>query len=347
MSQTFILRSQSNSQLGQIEHFASLDPCLAGGYQYARLQPGRREAMRLLEHGDEQACEIDKGFLLCIGNARMSQDWAVSFRSNEECLRIRILQAGRAGFSAPERRGEVSTTTFSTTTCCYAIQPPGAWMSVHYRGMEPLRLINLSVTRRYLQEVLGLADEDLPSALPRYWRKHDCSFGTLTLSRTTQRIATGLFNVNAPGRWLHVRLSTLGIQLLSEVCADWLAQGEAARQPVRFSRQDTDRVVHATELMKSTLDAPLTLEHLAKRVGLNRNKLHYGLRQLVGMSASDYYVQLRMEQALQLLLDTSHSVNRISEMLGYSEHTNFTSVFKKRFGVTPRDIRRDMRRQGA
>lgn len=220
-------------------------------------------------------------------------------------------------------------------------------MSVHYRGMEPLRLINLSVTRRYLQEVLGLADEDLPSSLPRYWRKRDCSFGTLTLSRATQRIATSLFNVNAPGRWLHVRLSTLGIQLLSEVCMDWLAQREAARQPVRFSRQDTDRVVHATELMKSTLDAPLTLEHLAKRVGLNRNKLHHGLRQLVGMSASDYYVQLRMEQALKLLLDTSHSVNHISEMLGYSEHTNFTSVFKKRFGVTPRDIRRDMRRQGA
>lgn len=163
MSKTFVLRSQSNSQLQQIEHFASLDPCLAGGYQYARLHPGHREAMRLLEHGDEQACEIDKGFLLCIGNARMSQDWAVRFRSNEECLRIRILQAGQAGFSSPERRGEVST-----TSCCYAIQPPGAWMSVHYRGMEPLRLINLSVTRRYLQEVLGLADEDLPSSLPRY-----------------------------------------------------------------------------------------------------------------------------------------------------------------------------------
>lgn len=347
MSKTFVLQSRSTTQLQQIEHLATLDPCLAGGYRHARLRGGGggrrdRQAMRLLEHGDEQVCEIDKGFLLCVGNARMSQDWAVSFRSKEECLRIRILQAGRASFSAPERGGEMST-----ATCCYAIQPPGAWMSVQYRGCEPLRLINLSVTRRYLNQALGLADEELPAVLPRHWQKHDCFFGTLTLSTATRRLAASMFNVTAPGHWLHVRLSGLGTQLLSAVCTDWLAQGETATQPIHFSRQDTDRLTHAMELMESTLNDPLALEQLAKRVGLNRNKLHYGLRQLIGMSASDYYIRIRMKRALNLLLDTSHSINHISEMLGYSEHTNFTSVFKKHFGVAPREIRRDMRRQDA
>lgn len=346
MSKTFVLQSRSTRQLEQLEYLTTIDPCLAGGYRHSRLrgESTRRgkQVMRLLEHGDEQVCEIDKGFLVCVGNARMSQDWAVSFRSLEECLRIRILQAGRASFLGPDWRSESSA-----ASCCYAIQPPGAWMSVHYRGYEPLRVINISITRRYLREVLGLAEEELPPVLTRHWQKPDCVFGALSMSRATHRLAASLYNVTAPGRWHHVRLAALGTQLLSGVFTDWLAQGDASTPPMKLSRPDTDRLGHALELIESTLQEPLTLDQLARRVGLNRNKLHYGLRQLIGMSANDYYAQLRMKRALTLLLDTRHSINQISEMLGYSEHTNFTSVFKKHFGATPREVRRDTRRPGS
>jgi transcriptional regulator GlxA family with amidase domain len=64
----------------------------------------------------------------------------------------------------------------------------------------------------------------------------------------------------------------------------------------------------------------------------------------MGMSATSYYAHLRMKRALELVRAGEHSINRISEMLGFSEHTNFTSVFRKHFGATPREVRRDARR---
>jgi AraC-like DNA-binding protein len=269
----------------------------------------------------------------------MTQDWVVNCRSVEEALRIRILQAGHASFGEGER-----FTGVWTASCSYAIQPPGAWMSVCYRGQEPLRLINISVTHRYLQQTLGLGAEELPDTLFRHWSKTDCSFGTLALSKRTQRLAATLFQRNGRGRWRHVWLSSASTQLLGSIFEDWLEQGAASTAPIRLSLRDSDRLALAVELMRSTLEAPLTLSQLGERTGLNKNKLHYGLRQLMGMSATSYYTHLRMKRALELVRAGEHSINRISEMLGFSEHTNFTSVFRKHFGATPREVRRDARR---
>lgn len=98
---------------------------------------------------------------------------------------------------------------------------------------------------------------------------------------------------------------------------------------------------HAFTGALSTAQQPLKLDRLAKEVALNRNKLHYGFWELFGMSVSEYYTHIRMKRALEMLRASNHSVGKISEMLGYSEHTNFTGVFRKYFGVTPRKIRQE------
>ncbi len=53
-----------------------------------------------------------------------------------------------------------------------------------------------------------------------------------------------------------------------------------------------------------------------------------------------------MQRALALVRADELSINQISDQLGFSEHTNFTSVFHRYFGATPREVRRDARRPG-
>ncbi len=342
MGSTFIIRAQSPRQMDQIARVRLIDPCIAGGFRHTRLRrPGSPQsaAPALFADGEEEVCEVGKGFLITVGNAWMTQDWTVNCRSVEEALRIRILQAGHASFGTGSR-----FTGVWTASCSYAIQPPGAWMSVYYRGQEPLRLINISVTRRYLEETLGLTDRDLPTVLPRHWQMSACSFGTLRLTKTTQRLAAGVFQRNGRGRWRHVWLSSAATQLLGSIFEDWLNQPDVMSVPIHLSLRDSDRLTLAVELLRSTWNAPLTTPELVERTGLNKNKLHYGLRQLLGMSASAYYIHLRMQRALGLVRAGELSISDISERLGFSEHTNFTSVFRKHFGATPREIRRDARR---
>ena len=346
--------------MDQIARLRLIDPCIAGGFRHTRLRAVKASqgiasaytptaagsppaaavaAPALFADGEEEICEIAKGFLITVGNAWMTQDWAVNCRSLEPALRIRILQAGHASFGAGSR-----FTGVWTASCSYAIQPAGAWMSVYYRGQEPLRLINISVTRRYLEDTLGLDKRELPGILLRRWILGACSFGTLRLTKATQRLAATLFQRNGRGRWRHVWLSSAATQLLGSIFEDWLAQRDATSAPIRLSLRDNDRLALAVELLRSTWSAPLTTTELVRRTGLNKNKLHYGLRQLLGMSASAYYSHLRMQRALELVRTGEHSISRISERLGFSEHTNFTSVFRKYFGATPREVRRDARR---
>jgi AraC-like DNA-binding protein len=343
MGSTFIIRAQSPSQMDQIARLRLIDPCIAGGFRHTRLRAGSARqaaaAPALFADGEEEICEIGKGFLITVGNAWMTQDWAVNCRSVEAALRIRILQAGHASFGAGTR-----FTGVWTDSCSYAIQPAGAWMSVYYRGQEPLRLINISVTRRYLEDALGLTDRELPGVLLRRWHLGACSFGTLRLAKASQRLAATLVQRNGRGRWRHVWLSSAATQLLGSIFEDWLEQRDDAGLPIRLSLRDSDRLALAVELLRSTWHAPLTSAELVKRTGLNKNKLHYGLRQLLGMSASAYYTHLRMQRALELVRGAEHSISRISERLGFSEHTNFTSVFRRHFGATPREVRRDARR---
>jgi AraC-like DNA-binding protein len=343
MGSTFIIRAQSPSQMDQIARLRLIDPCISGGFRHTRLRAAspRQSASvpALFADGEEEICEIGKGFLITVGNAWMTQDWAVNCRSVEQALRIRILQAGHASFGAG-----TSFTGVWTESCSYAIQPPGAWMSVYYRGQEPLRLINISVTRRYLEDTLGLTDRELPGVLLRRWHLGACSFGTLRLTKGTQRLAAALFHRNGRGRWRHVWLSSAATQLLGSIFEDWLQQHDVTSLPIRLNLRDSDRLALAVELIKSTWNVPLTTTDLVKRTGLNRNKLHYGLRQLLGMSASAYYTHLRMQRALELVRAGEQGISQISEQLGFSEHTNFTSVFHRYFGATPREVRRDARR---
>ena len=45
----------------------------------------------------------------------------------------------------------------------------------------------------------------------------------------------------------------------------------------------------------------------------------------------------RMERAVLLMKNTTLSIEEISAMLGYSNHSNFYKAFKEYYGVTPRD----------
>ena len=43
-----------------------------------------------------------------------------------------------------------------------------------------------------------------------------------------------------------------------------------------------------------------------------------------------------MERAVLLMKNTTLSIEEISAMLGYSNHSNFYKAFKEYYGVTPR-----------
>ena len=79
---------------------------------------------------------------------------------------------------------------------------------------------------------------------------------------------------------------------------------------------------------------------LARRVGINQNKLNRGFRQLLGVTVGDYVTCCRVRRAEQLLRDGSLSVSEIAYSVGYEFPANFATAFKRNRGYSPRMVRR-------
>ena len=90
-------------------------------------------------------------------------------------------------------------------------------------------------------------------------------------------------------------------------------------------------------------DTHLTMSSLAACFHCSVSTLSHLFKKQSGMSLSDYIGKLRLDEAQWLLTQSSLSVAEIAESLGYGTPAYFSAAFKKRFGITPKDYRRQGR----
>jgi AraC-like DNA-binding protein len=105
---------------------------------------------------------------------------------------------------------------------------------------------------------------------------------------------------------------------------------------------DQEAIAQAYHLLIKGPPTPYTTESLALAVGINRNKLHYGFKQLYGITIYTFQVQQYMQKAKTLLATTHHPIKTIATLAGYSNSSDFGYAFKKQFGQTPTEYRRQM-----
>lgn len=89
----------------------------------------------------------------------------------------------------------------------------------------------------------------------------------------------------------------------------------------------------------SRLYQEITLEELAQAVKLNPNYLSVLFKKEVGISVSEYIQECRIEEAKNLLLNTSSPISEICSWLNFTDQSYFTKVFKKYTGVTPKQFK--------
>ena len=94
-------------------------------------------------------------------------------------------------------------------------------------------------------------------------------------------------------------------------------------------------------LMEANIEDPLTTDEIAGLVGVSRRQLERLFRQYLGSMPSKYYLGLRLSKARTQLQRTSKSVVQISLACGFSSAAHFSNAYRERFGVTPREDRRN------
>lgn len=90
-------------------------------------------------------------------------------------------------------------------------------------------------------------------------------------------------------------------------------------------------------------DLSLSLDNLSEKFGLSTYYLTRAFKKFKGDSLMRYIDNLRMEKAKSLLATTDFTVKSIAEMVGYSDHNNFSRRFKDLEKMTPLQYRNTMR----
>ncbi|SFE84297.1 Helix-turn-helix domain-containing protein [Chitinophaga sp. CF118] len=101
-----------------------------------------------------------------------------------------------------------------------------------------------------------------------------------------------------------------------------------------------EKLHHAKTYLSQHIDTPVSINEVARKVGMNDYMLKRGFKQLFGMAMYDYLIEIRMKEARQLLLDSDHHIGEIAYKIGYSSISNFSTAFKKKYGYPPSAIKR-------
>ena len=90
------------------------------------------------------------------------------------------------------------------------------------------------------------------------------------------------------------------------------------------------------------LEEPLpSLKVLSSKFGTNEHKLKDGFRHFFKTSIYQFYNQERLKRAFFMIEHTGIPLKNISVMNGFNNYPNFSKSFKKQFGFSPNELKRN------
>jgi len=96
----------------------------------------------------------------------------------------------------------------------------------------------------------------------------------------------------------------------------------------------------AIELMENHIADPLILEHLANLTGVSKRQLNRVFQKAFKKGTMEYYREIRLEKAKNLLRNSRMSIAEISEVTGFCTASHFSTAFLNFFAIPPSDYRK-------
>ena len=113
------------------------------------------------------------------------------------------------------------------------------------------------------------------------------------------------------------------------------------RVPLRhFVGKQSMKLVTAVELMEANIREPISQIELADYVDLSRRQLQRLFHKYLLCTPSRYYLQLRLQRARELLLQTDLSLVEIGAQTGFVSNSHFSKSYKEFYGYSPSSERR-------
>ena len=92
---------------------------------------------------------------------------------------------------------------------------------------------------------------------------------------------------------------------------------------------------------KNLNNSDLSVDMIADQAGISRVHLHRKMKELTGQTPHDFIRNIRLKKAAQLLANQGMNVTEVMYACGFANSASFSTVFKRFYGMSPRDYMRE------
>lgn len=287
--------------------------------------------------GFREVIEIEKGFSLVIGDITHRENAEVKRRTqNSLNFHFRLSGNGAIGI------GDDEPFMVQRQTVVLLLSPDGAEKSERFFDGEHEKSVTISCDPAFIERRFRNAGGKLPKVLKAAieGQTQQSAFASAILSAQMALAVRALIENNFERSMRRVHAEAKALELLVLGLAT-LSDGEAkrARENTQLAGRDIERVEDIRDILEQNFLEPPSMTALAREAGVNEAKLMHIFKQHLGETIFNFTQRMRMEHAKTLLETTDASVTEIAFDVGYEYSSNFTTAFRRHFGITPRAAR--------
>ncbi len=277
--------------------------------------------------------EFDPDFNIIVSDCFWRQDGFVKY-AGEGWIRFNFCLDANAAFDFEDRgRFELRGQELRVFH-----QPEGTDCGHHIHGNGRSVCVTISVRRAYLGKLLGTRDNRFLESAEETG-SDGFFFHRYEMDPASLRAVADMLTMKHRGTLRLLYAKAKSEELLVNALS-FASRPETASPRIRLGHRDRARILQVRETLDESFAKPPPVSELARRFGINRNKLSYGFREVHDRSMSEYIADRRLETAWRLLDETDRPVAHIAEEVGFSHLQSFSSAFKRRYGFSPSMLRR-------
>ena len=107
---------------------------------------------------------------------------------------------------------------------------------------------------------------------------------------------------------------------------------------------DMPQELHACiSFIRNHTNESISIADVAKQIGRSESYLIKKFKDELGINVGAFIMRCKLEEAKSLLTYSDKSLSEISNYLCFSSQSYFQNVFKKKYGITPAQYRKENR----
>ena len=119
-------------------------------------------------------------------------------------------------------------------------------------------------------------------------------------------------------------------------------------QEITYSLADESFLQKLNSIITDNLsNEELNITFITTQMGMSRASLYNKMSKITGMGVNDYVNHIRIDRAVQLLLNSGLSIKEISQEVGFAYPRYFSTTFKQIKGMTPTQFKESHQAKGS